>query len=144
VGKPLKEFFMKKSILFLGIPALTLVLGLVFAGCSNSTGGDQTGGSGDLSAELKESDRIKVSTSVSLVESLSPGTSSSGANGFSVTVGGVSQSISSISTFFGDNYSFNILLTAGVPGTGDIRVSYNGTGVFAGKLGTFTNLAVSR
>jgi hypothetical protein len=122
---------MKKKILFLGIPALALVLSLVFAGCSNSTGSDN----GNLSAELKEPRRIKVYTGISI-----PMTANSPADGFTVTVNGVLQPIYCTA---GSGYmDVAIWMINDIP-AGDIRVFYDGTGVYAG-LQPFSNLAVSR
>jgi hypothetical protein len=70
-----------------------------------------------------------------------PSYNGNGANGFSITVAGQSQTIDDTIIGYG---KVAIFLTAYVPNTGAIKVSYDGTGTFAGRVPKFTDLNVSR
>jgi hypothetical protein len=135
---------MKKNGFIFGLLALLLVFGLVLVGCGDGAVGGGDDGNGNLHAELKNADRIKVYTGI---DSLSAGADYStdlGSTAFSVTVGGSQQQIESILMHSSYGDAFDINLVSNVPGTGEILVSYDGTGYFAGKVAAFTNLAVSR
>ena len=114
---------------------LLVSFGLFLSGCSNGGGGD-----GDhLYAELRDPDRIKIYCENKITNS----DINDAGTGFSVTVGGSSQSISNI-WVYSPYDAVEVNLSSPVPGSGDIRVSYDGTGPLAGKLQSFTNLAVKR
>jgi hypothetical protein len=142
-----KESKMRRFYKLLGIVAIVAAIGLV--GCSN---GDDDGGGGEypyaeyfpkktVSPGVSERPHIKIYFNKKIVNSYL----SQSDTAFSITVGGSSQS-----------FAYNIELvpplfdTVGIwfnndlPTGGIIKVSYDGTGVLAGKLETFSDLAVSR
>jgi len=127
---------MKNVFKLFGIIALAAIIGFSFAAC----GGDDDNGGGTR-AEYKDSTRIKIYFSGDLG---SKEITDNSPTGFSVTVGGVQQIISDV--YYHPTYkgAVDINLTNDMPGSGDIKVSYDGTGVFAGKVPTFTNLPVPR
>jgi hypothetical protein len=64
---------------------------------------------------------------------------------FTITVEGVQQSFRSTDTEITPPYKrIYAGLNGDLPSTGDIKISYNGGGVLAGKLEAFTDLPVSR
>jgi hypothetical protein len=137
-GKITLENNMKNKTIAIGIISIALITLLMLTGCEQPSDGSSSGGGG-LYAELKDPDRIKVYTGSQIAA-----TNITDKTGFSVTVNGASQSISSLLLSLPGYENVEIFLVSNVPGSGDIKVSYDGTGAFAGKLSPFTNLAVSR
>jgi hypothetical protein len=136
---------MKKNSFFVGMLVALMVLGVMVNSCHNGTtttnGNDNGYG---IYAELKESTRIKIykankSTDWSKItgDFFAP-------TGFTVTVGGAGQTIDEIGFFATFGNAFNLYLDNPVPGSGEIKVSYDGSGTCADKVHTFTNITVSR
>jgi hypothetical protein len=139
----------KNEFLMVGILAALLIFGLALVGCGDSSSGDPTtppGGGDNNPAGLRA--KLNNNQYPGKVIDVYPGATATsshnylyGANGFSVTVDDVSQEIEMIDLDIDKN---KIYLVSAVPGTGDIKISYDGTCTAAEKLPRFTNLAVAR
>jgi hypothetical protein len=145
---------MRQSRFFvLGILVMVLALGLVFAGC-NTDGGDNGGEypyaeyfperviSSSGGVTIYDRPTIYIYFDKKIVDSYIWENDTA----FSVTVGGVSESLGTheIELTPPSYNRIGIFFDNDLPSSGDIKVSYDGTGVLTGKLEAFSNLAVSR
>jgi hypothetical protein len=135
---------MARKVFFIG----TLITVLLF-GCETGT----NGGDGSkypyaeyfpekvISVNLSERPHIYIYFNKKIVDSYIWRNDTA----FSVTVGGVPQSLVKDIELTPPSYDrVGIWFSNDLPSSGDIKVSYDGTGVLAGKLEPFSDMTVSR
>jgi hypothetical protein len=139
---------MKKKLNFLVMLVCLLALGLVFIGCPTDSGGGGGNGGGEEYPYAEYFPKNGITKPHIKIYFKKIGDSYIWKNdtSFSITVGGVSHSLGTYQVELTPPLfnTVGIWFSNDLPSSGDIKVSYDGGGVLAGKLEAFSDMPVLR